>query len=42
MFFDDVVLAGVMTVGLMCAFFGGFGYIAYKAMKNNKDSNESQ
>ncbi|MFT2112123.1 cytochrome c oxidase subunit CcoM [Marinomonas sp. 2405UD68-3] len=36
MFFDNVVLAGVMTVGLMCAFLSGFGYIAYKAMKNNK------
>jgi len=41
MFFDNVVLAGVMTVGLMCAFFGGFGYIAYKAMKNNKENKKS-
>ncbi|WP_330221473.1 cytochrome c oxidase subunit CcoM [Marinomonas phaeophyticola] len=37
MFLDDVVLAGVLTVGLMLAFFGGFGYIAYKAMKKRQE-----
>ena len=34
MFLDDVVLAGVLTVGLMLVFLGGFVYIAYKAMKS--------
>ena len=33
MFFDDVVFAGVITVGLMVGFLGVFVYIAYKAMK---------
>ena len=33
MFFDDVVFAGVFTVALMVAFFGGFIYVAYKIMK---------
>ncbi|HHK3291718.1 TPA: cytochrome c oxidase subunit CcoM, partial [Pseudomonas aeruginosa] len=26
MFIDEVVLAGILTVGLMVAFFGGVGY----------------
>jgi len=30
MFVDDVVLAGVVTVGLMVAFLGGFGYFIWR------------
>ena len=30
MFVDNVVLAGVVTVGLMVAFLGGFGYFIWK------------
>lgn len=33
MFIDDVVLAGVLTVGLMMGFLGVFVFIAYKGMK---------
>ena len=30
MFVDNVVLEGVVTVGLMVAFLGGFGYFIWK------------
>jgi len=30
MFVDDVVLAGVVTVGLMVAFLAGFGYFIWR------------
>ncbi|WP_308811753.1 cytochrome c oxidase subunit CcoM [Stutzerimonas azotifigens] len=30
MFVDEVVLAGVVTVGLMFAFFGGVGYFIWQ------------
>ena len=30
MFIDEVVLAGILTVGLMVAFFGGVGYFKRK------------
>jgi len=30
MFVDNVVLAGVVTVGLMVAFLGGFGYFIWR------------
>jgi nitrate reductase NapE component len=30
MFVDNVVLAGVVTVGLMVAFLGGFGYFIWQ------------
>jgi uncharacterized membrane protein len=30
MFVDSVVLAGVVTVGLMVAFLGGFGYFIWR------------
>lgn len=36
MFLDNVVLAGVVTVGLMCAFFVGFGIIAYRHITHDK------
>jgi len=36
MFVDDVVLAGVVTVGLMVAFLGGFGYFIWKIQRARK------
>jgi type IV secretory pathway TrbD component len=30
MFFDNVVFAGVLTVGLMVLFFAGFGFFIWK------------
>lgn len=36
MFLDDVVLAGVVTVGLMCVFFIGFGIIVYRHITHDK------
>lgn len=30
MFVDNVVLAGVVTVGLMVVFLGGFGYFIWQ------------
>lgn len=36
MFFDTVVIAGVMTVGLMFAFFAGLGLFIWKAANKRK------
>ncbi|WP_328591929.1 cytochrome c oxidase subunit CcoM [Maribrevibacterium harenarium] len=36
MFLDDVVLAGVITVGLMVGFLGVFGVIAYRRISKEK------
>ncbi|HLD65040.1 MAG TPA: cytochrome c oxidase subunit CcoM [Pseudomonas sp.] len=36
MFVDTVVLAGVGTVFLMCAFFAGFGYFIWKDSHKRK------
>ncbi|AHY42097.1 cytochrome c oxidase subunit CcoM [Stutzerimonas decontaminans] len=36
MFVDDVVLAGVVTVGLMVAFFAGFGYFVWRDAHKKK------
>jgi len=33
MFLDSVVISGIFIVGLMVAFFVGFGYIGYKKYK---------
>ncbi|MFB4394121.1 MULTISPECIES: cytochrome c oxidase subunit CcoM [unclassified Pseudomonas] len=30
MFFDNVVIAGVITVGLMVVFFAGLGFFVWK------------
>lgn len=38
MFVDEVVLAGVVTVGLMIIFFAGFGYFVWKDASKKKDS----
>ena len=36
MFIDEVVMAGVVTVGLMFAFFGGVGYFIWKDSHKRK------
>lgn len=36
MFVDSVVLAGVVTVGLMIAFFGGVGYFIWRDSHKKK------
>ncbi|MET0610833.1 cytochrome c oxidase subunit CcoM [Pseudomonas caspiana] len=36
MFFDNVVVAGVVTVGLMLVFFAGFGLFIWKDSKKRK------
>ncbi|AGN80220.1 MULTISPECIES: cytochrome c oxidase subunit CcoM [Pseudomonas] len=36
MFFDNVVIAGVVTVGLMVAFFAGLGIFIWKDSKKRK------
>ncbi|WP_315974756.1 cytochrome c oxidase subunit CcoM [Pseudomonas sp. 7P_10.2_Bac1] len=37
MFLDNVVIAGVLTVGLMVLFFAGLGFFIWKdAQKRNK------
>ena len=36
MFIDEVVLAGILTVGLMVAFFGGVGYFIWKDSHSRK------
>lgn len=36
MFFDNVVVAGVVTVGLMLVFFAGFGLFIWKDSKRRK------
>jgi hypothetical protein len=36
MFIDEVVLAGILTVGLMVAFFGGVGYLIWKDSHSRK------
>ena len=36
MFIDEVVLAGILTVGLMVAFFGGVGYFIWKDPHSRK------
>ncbi|MDL0439729.1 MULTISPECIES: cytochrome c oxidase subunit CcoM [Stutzerimonas] len=36
MFVDNVVLAGVVTVGLMVAFFAGFGYFVWRDAHKKK------
>ncbi|WP_313026498.1 cytochrome c oxidase subunit CcoM [Pseudomonas lopnurensis] len=36
MFVDNVVLAGVVTVGLMVAFFVGFGYFVWRDAHKKK------
>lgn len=36
MFLDNVVVAGIVTVGLMFAFFVGFGIIAYRHITRDK------
>ena len=38
MFIDEVVLAGILTVGLMVAFFGGVGYFIWKDSHSRKGS----
>ena len=37
MFFDNVVIAGVVTVGLMFVFFAGFGIFIWKDSQKRKD-----
>ncbi|WP_447592386.1 cytochrome c oxidase subunit CcoM [Aquipseudomonas campi] len=37
MFVDTVVLAGIGTVGLMFAFFAGFGYFIWKDAHKRKE-----
>jgi hypothetical protein len=34
MFIDEVVLAGVITVGLMVLFFGGVGYFIWDSHRH--------
>ena len=36
MFFDNVVFAGVLTVGLMVLFFAGFGFFIWKDANKRK------
>ncbi|WP_276568887.1 cytochrome c oxidase subunit CcoM [Pseudomonas sp. SWRI154] len=36
MFFDNVVFAGVLTVGLMFVFFAGFGLFIWKDAHKRK------
>ncbi len=36
MFFDNVVFAGVLTVGLMVVFFAGFGFFIWKDAHKRK------
>jgi hypothetical protein len=36
LFFDNVVIAGVVTVGLMFAFFAGLGIFIWKDSKKRK------
>ena len=36
MFFDNVVIAGVLTVGLMVLFFAGFGFFIWKDSHKRK------
>jgi nitrate reductase NapE component len=36
MFVDNVVLAGVVTVGLMVAFLGGFGYFIWQDARKKR------
>jgi len=36
MFFDNVVIAGVVTVGLMVAFFAGLGIFFWKDSNKRK------
>ncbi|WP_308813332.1 cytochrome c oxidase subunit CcoM [Pseudomonas capeferrum] len=36
MFFDNVVIAGVMTVGLMFAFFAGLGFFIWRDSSKRK------
>jgi type IV secretory pathway TrbD component len=36
MFLDNVVVAGVVTVGLMLVFFAGFGLFIWKDSKRRK------
>ncbi|MGP0015135.1 MULTISPECIES: cytochrome c oxidase subunit CcoM [Pseudomonas] len=36
MFFDNVVIAGVLTVGLMVMFFAGFGIFIWKDSQKRK------
>ncbi|MDI9780272.1 cytochrome c oxidase subunit CcoM [Pseudomonas putida] len=36
MFFDNVVIAGVITVGLMFAFFAGLGIFIWKDAQKRK------
>ncbi|WP_333754586.1 cytochrome c oxidase subunit CcoM [Pseudomonas aeruginosa] len=36
MFIDEVVLAGILTVGLMVAFFGGVGCFIWKDSHSRK------
>ncbi|MFV3406901.1 MULTISPECIES: cytochrome c oxidase subunit CcoM [Pseudomonas] len=36
MFFDNVVIAGVVTVGLMLAFFAGLGIFIWKDSSKRK------
>lgn len=38
MFVDTVVLAGIGTVGLMVAFFVGFGYFIWKDAHKRKEN----
>jgi hypothetical protein len=38
MFFDNVVIAGVVTVGLMVLFFVGFGIFIWKDASKRKKS----
>ena len=36
MFIDEVVLAGILTVGLMVGFFRGVGYFFWKGSHSRK------
>ncbi|WP_306423221.1 cytochrome c oxidase subunit CcoM [Atopomonas sediminilitoris] len=38
MFVDEVVLAGVLTVGLMVGFLGAVGYFIWKDAQNKSKS----
>lgn len=40
MFIDTVVLAGIGVVGLLFAFFGGFGYFIWKDSHRVKTKTE--
>lgn len=42
MFIDSVVLAGVLTVFLMLAFFGGIGFYAYQQLKKKVAESDVQ